>query len=281
MTATLDPPGARVPPAARRWAVPVAPLAAVLGGLFPDVQGPIKIMRALRAAGTSGDTVGLAVPLPGDPDDPQTMQRLIPPRRRGFDPVGYLMVVLDPHRPPPTFQSLTWGQNVPLTRSLLGDLSNWLAGVKTFRIPAVPSVANGAATGTDGAAGGTDGAATDAEDGVWVLGRPNHAAAVAGAEGGALGGSVGALAAFGVPLDLGVAYAQRIIGGEVLFTTCETDEGRTKRDRKLMRKHGGVDIFERVIVAPHRQQGQVRISPLPDDVAPNTRSAQPGTRKAD
>lgn len=241
MTATLEPPGASILPAARRSAVPIAPLATVLGGLFPDVQGPIKIMRALRGAGTSGDTMGLAVPLPGDPDDPQTMQRLIPPRRRAFDPVGYLMVVLDPHRPPPTFQSLTWGQNAPLTRRLLGDLANWLAGVKTFRIPAVPA-------GTDGAAAGDD-------HGVWVLGRPNHAAAVAGAEGGALGGSVGALAAFGVPLDLGVAYAQRVIGGAVLLTTCETDEGRTKRDRKLMRKHGGVEIFERVIVAPHRQQG--------------------------
>ncbi len=239
MTAVAPPTATEVPPAARAAAFPTAPLATVLGGLFPDVQGPIKIMRALRAAGAAGDTVGLAVPLPGDPEDPQTLERLNVSRRRGFDPVGFLMVVIDPHRPPPNYQSLIQGQNAPLTRRILGDLANWLVGVKTFRIPA-------ALTGAD---------AGKETDGVWVLGRSNHAAAVAGLEGAALGGALGALAGVGVPVDLGHAYAQGVIGGQVLLTTCETDAGRARRDRKLLHKHGGTEIYERVIVSPRRQQG--------------------------
>ncbi|MGH2350163.1 MAG: hypothetical protein ACRDJN_00935 [Chloroflexota bacterium] len=218
-----------------------APRATVVGGLFRAVDGPIKVMRALRAAGNSSDIVGLAIPLPGDPSDPETLDNLTPPRKQGFDVLGYVLTVVDPHRPPPDYATLIRGQNSPLTRFFLGDLATWLVGIKSFRIPSI-------LTGSlhDPGAGG-----------VWVLGRSNHAAIVAGAGGGERGGAIGVLASFGLDDKdeaLISAYAQRIIGGECLLTTCETDAGRAKRDARLLRKHGAADLFERPIISPRREQ---------------------------
>jgi hypothetical protein len=195
-------------------------------------------MRALRRSGAAGDTVGFAIPLPGDPDDPNTLERLADRRPKRFSLLGYLKVVIDPHTPPPEYRTLIAGQNSSLTRLVLRDMAGWVAGVKTFRIP--PTL-----TGKASKAEATQG-------GVWVLGRSNHAAAVAGSEGGDQGGALGVLTSIGVPSELVRGYAERIAGGEVLFTTCQTDTGRAQRDAKWLRKHGAADVFERVIASPRR-----------------------------
>jgi hypothetical protein len=238
MTVTPEVPAPAAPATARPVAFPLPPEAIVVGGLFRDVEGPLKVMRALRRSGAAGDTVGLAVPLPGDPDDPSTLEQLAERRPKRFSLLGYLKVVIDPHTPPPEYRTLIAGQNSALTRLVLRDLAGWVAGVKTFRIP--PTL-----TGEASKAEATRG-------GVWVLGRSNHAAAVAGGAGADLGGALGVLTAIGVPSDLVRGYAERIAGGEVLFTTCETDAGRARRDAKWLRKHGVADLFERVIASPRR-----------------------------
>jgi hypothetical protein len=242
MTATAEsstpaPPAAL--PAGRPPAFPVPPEATIVGGMFPSVEGPLKVMRAMRAKGTAGDAVGLAVPLPGAPDDPETLAKLADRPRKRFDPVSYLKTVVDPHAPPPEFRTLIAGQNAPLTRLLLQDLANWIAGVKTFRIPPTEM-------------GDVSKEAT--QGGVWVLGRSNHAAAVAGLDGAAVGGYLGALAGIGVQAPLAQDIAERIVAGEVLLTTCETDGPRAARDKKWMRKYGGADLFEWVVVSPRRGQ---------------------------
>lgn len=233
---TSTPPAA---PPARQMAFTLPPEAIVAGGLFPTVAGALAVMRSLRSSGTAGDAVGLAVPIPGDPDDPQTLERLAPAPRKGFDPIGYLKVVIDPHSPPPEYSTLVAGQNSAFTRLLLGDLSTWISGVKTFRIPA-------SLTG--------DVSKDEAIAGVWVLGRSNHAAAVAGGGGAAIGGALGALAGTGVPADLAPEFAKRIAGGEILLTTCQTDANRARRDLRWLRKRGAVDVFERQILSPRRGQ---------------------------
>lgn len=217
-----------------RAAPAAVPRAIVVGGLFPTPEGPVRVMRSLRRSGVTGDTVGLAIPLVGDPADPTSVTAVTerPPRR--FDLLGYLMVVLDPHRPAPDYATLTRGQNSALTRPILGDLATWLVGVKTFRIPAVM-------TGEE---------KDDGTSGVWVLGRSNHAAAVAGAEGADIGGAIGAMSGLGLSSDLAEAYAKHVIGGACLLTTCQTDEGRARRDLQLMRKHGATKTFERPITSP-------------------------------
>ena len=242
MTATAESPAPARPatlPAGRPPAFPLPPEATIVGGLFSSVEGPQKGMRAMRGKGTAGDAVGLAVPLPGDPDDPETLARLADRPRKRFDPVSYLKAVVDPHSPPAEFRALIAGQNAPMTRLLLSDLANWISGVKTFRIP--PSeVGDVSKEATQG--------------GVWVLGRSNHAAAVAGLDGAEVGGYLGVLAGIGVQAPLAQAIAERIAGGEVLLTACETDAGRAARDKKWMRKYGGADLFEWVVVSPRRGQ---------------------------
>ena len=156
-----------------------------------------------------------------------------------FDPVSYFKTVVDPHAPPPEYRTLIAGQNAPLTRLVLQDLANWIAGVKTFRIPPT-DVGDVSKEATQG--------------GVWVLGRSNHAAAVAGLDGAEVGGFLGALAGIGVQAPLAQDIAGRIAGGEVLLTACETDGPRAARDKKWMRKYGGADLFEWVIVSPRRGQ---------------------------
>ncbi|HEX2514381.1 MAG TPA: hypothetical protein VH257_06715 [Chloroflexota bacterium] len=245
MTATAESPAPARPatlPAGRPPAFPLPPEATIVGGLFSSVEGPQKVMRAMRSKGTAGDAVGLAVPLPGHPDDPQTLAKLADQRpRKRFDLVGYLKAVVDPHSPPAEFRALIAGQNAPMTRLLLSDLANWISGVKTFRIP--PSeVGDVSKEATQG--------------GVWVLGRSNHAAAVAGLDGAEMGGYLGALAGIGVQAPLAQVIAERIAGGEVLLTACETDAGRAARDKKWMRKFGGADLFEWVVVSPRRSWDQ-------------------------
>jgi hypothetical protein len=247
MTATAESPAPAAPVPAPAVPFPLPPEATVVGGLFPSVDGPLRVMRALRRSGAAGDIVGLAVPLPGDPDDPTTLQRLAAPRpKKGFDVIGYLKVVFDPHAPPPAYRTLVAGQNSVLTRLVLRDLASWIAGVKTFRIP--PTL-----TG--------DVSKDEAQGGVWVLGRSNHAAAVAGGGEADLGGALGALAGIGVPRDLVLPFAERIAGGQVLLTTCETDAGRARRDSRWLRKNGARDVFEQVILSPRR------IAPTPAGTA--------------
>jgi hypothetical protein len=238
MTVTPEAPAPAAPAAARPAAFPLPPEAVVVGGLFRDVEGPLAVMRALRRSGAAGDVVGFAIPLPGDPDEPGTLERLADRRPRGFSLLGYLKVVIDPHTPPPEYRTLIAGQNSALTRLVLRDMAGWVAGVKTFRIP--PTLTGEASK------------AEAIQGGVWVLGRSNHAAAVAGSEGGDQGGALGVLTAIGAPSELVRGFAERIAGGEVLFTTCETDAGRARRDAKWLRKHGGADLFERVIASPRR-----------------------------
>ena len=89
--------------------------------------------------------------------------------------------------------------------------------------------------------------------GTWVLGRPNHASAVAGSEGAALGGAAGALSALGIPAQYIPTFGERLAAGECLFTTCETDVGRVERDLRSMRKHGAANLFKSVVAGQRAQ----------------------------
>ncbi len=218
-TATLERPAAPAAPAARA----AAPRAIVVGGTFDDAGRLSETIAALRRAGRSEDVVGLAVPLPGDPETPEVVARIVQQRRRPrFDPIGFLITVIDPHRPPPDAATLQRGQNSILATLVLGKIAGWLVGVKPFRIPIEQAP----------------------EGGVWVLGRPNHAAALAGMEGAATGGTRGALAAIGIPDELAEAFASHLLAGNAVLTTCETDQGRAQRDQQLLRRHGAANLFE-------------------------------------
>ena len=222
MTATESRPVASQAARAPIGIIPTSPRSAIVAGTFRDLDGALGVMRALRSAGATEDIIGFAIPLPGDPTSPDALETLIPPkRRRRFDPIGLAMTILDPHRPPPEYRTLIRGRNSVLARPLLGNLSGWLVGVQEFRVPDPNS--------PDG--------------GVWVLGRPNHAAAVGGARGAARGGAAGALASLGIPEDHLEDYVKRLFDGQTILTVCETDEGRVQRDEKLMKKHGALDQF--------------------------------------
>ena len=141
MTATQQRPVASE--AARRpiGLIPTAPRAAIVGGAFKDLDDALAVMRALRGTLLSGygateDVIGFATPLPGEPADPATLETLLAKRRRRrFDPVGLTLAILDPHRPPPEYRTLTRGQNSVLARPLLGKLWGWLIGVQEFHVP--------------------------------------------------------------------------------------------------------------------------------------------------
>jgi hypothetical protein len=206
----------------RSAGIPTAPAASVAGGAFKTMDGLLAVLRGLRAARATEDIVGFAIPLEADPTTAEGLETILAAhRRRGFNPIEWLLDVIDPHRPPPSPAALMAGYNSILTPFLLGDLSRWLVGVKTFRIP------------LEQAPGG----------GVWVLGRPNHAAAIAGATGAALGGAAGALASLGLPADQLEAFAERIAAGQPVLTVCSTDEGRIEQAVRLMRKQGAEGIF--------------------------------------
>jgi hypothetical protein len=210
--------------AARRpiGTIPTSPRSAVVGGAFKELDSALDVMRAVRSAGSTEDIVGFATPLPGDPDAPDALETLVVPgRKRGFSLLRWIMTGIDPHQPGPDYRALTRGRNSVLTRPLLGDLSRWLVGVYGFRVPDPNS--------PDG--------------GVWVLGRPSHAAALGGAGGAALGGAVGALASLGIPEEHIQDYIKRLFDGQTILTLCETDEGRVQRDDRLMAKHGALHRF--------------------------------------
>ena len=220
------------PPAYRATAVPRG---VITGGTFAELDGLLSALRALRAAGTTEDVLGFAIPLPSDPWSPEGLATLPSTQRKPrFDIVGWLWDVIDPHRPPPDTATWRRGYNTYLARPVLGqELWRWIVGVKTFRVP------------LDDQPG----------EGVWVLGRPNHAAALAGVEGGALGGAAGALSALGIPSQHIATFAERLAAGECLFTTCETNVGRVERDLQMMRKRGARHLFKSAIHAQRRVQG--------------------------
>lgn len=202
-----------------------APRAILVTGLFPDVVGLRATMRVLRTAGTTPDVIGLAIPVHGNPATAAGLSSIeIPhtPRPR-FDVMGFLMTVLDPHDPGPDVRTFKSGQNSVLAQPFLSDLWTWMHGVKIIRVP-LPE------------AGPEEG---------WMLGRPNHAASVAGGGGHASsGGLAGALTVFGVPMQHVDAVAAGLAAGQCLLTTCETDEGRTKRDGQIMRRNGATVLVD-------------------------------------
>lgn len=202
--------------------------AVVTGGVFHNPDGLLRTLRTLRASGATEDVIGLAIPLEGEPDAPQVRARGSHSARRKLNVVDTLMTIIDPHRPPAQPDPWARGRHGALAKNVLGDLTRWIVGVHTFRVPAI-------LTSSPGDAG---------EGGVWVLGRPNHAAAIAGAQGAARGGAVGALAAVGIPSSLVEAYAAHLLAGQSILTTCETDPGRIRRDATLLRKRGATATFE-------------------------------------
>jgi hypothetical protein len=210
------------------------PRAMLVGGTFTSVDGVVAMIEAIRAAGSTEDILGIAIPLDADPTTEEGLLSLARPRpRKGFNLGRWLLTVLDPHHPVPDVVTLQKGRNSILAQAILGNISRWLVGVKPIRVP--------------GAAG--------SDPGTWILARPNHAAAVAGQEGAALGGRTGALVSLGVPSDLIDDYAARLAAGESLVTTCETDRGRAERDIRLLKKCGaGVVFGPTPVVSPSRQQ---------------------------
>jgi hypothetical protein len=195
-----------------------------VGGLFDGPDGLLPALRALRGAGATNDVVGLAIPLSGDPSDPDAevyaLSASSGPRRKRIDVLDVLMTIVDPHRPRVELNGWARDRTGVLAASLLQDLNRWLVGVLTFRVP-----------GPDGGPG------------VWVLGRPNHAAAVQGFRDGAQEGPTGAMASFGIPRGRAWHYAERLAAGASVLTTCETDDGRARRDRGILEKNGARDVF--------------------------------------
>lgn len=209
------------------------PRAYFVAALFPSSDGVVGAMRALRSAGRTEDTLGFAIPLDGDPTTADVRLRGYVPAKRRMSPLDFVLTVIDPHRPGPSYQQLIAGQNSMMAEPVLGDLAHWVIGVHPFRVPLGP----------------------EPESGTWVLGRPNHAAAVAGVEGAAHGGAVGALAALGLQDAQYIEEcAARLAAGLSLLTSCETDIGRASGDRKIFVKHGGTAVHETTIYQGHRIQ---------------------------
>jgi hypothetical protein len=208
---------------------------AYLGGaLFPSVEGLVDALRHLRSAGRTEDVVGLAIPLEGDePDAGIVRRRKDRPHKRSFNLVEFLMTALDPHRPSGWSGIWAPGKNNAVAVDLLGDLTRWLVGVQPFRVSEIPNA------GTDGVVGDSN---------VWILGRPNHGAAVAGLLGDAHEGPVGVLVTVGVPATVGLLCAQRLAAGDCILTTCETDSRRRLSDDRIMRKAGATYFFDTVVM---------------------------------
>lgn len=194
----------------------------VSGALFPSVASLANALRSLRGAGRTEDVVGFAIPLDGD--DPNTSvvrTRSGPPLRRGFNLVEFLMTALDPHRPSGWPALEAPGKNSGSSVDLLGNLTRWLVGIQPFAIHEVSGVPP-----------------------FWVLGRPNHAAALHKITGDAHEGYAGILASFGVVASLASFCADRLAAGDCLLTTCETDANRARDDERFMRKAGAIHLFD-------------------------------------
>jgi hypothetical protein len=222
VTAVANPAVRKADPNPASPAIPTTIHAWVVGGLFPGPEGAVAALRKLRSEGATNDVAGLAVPLDGDPTAPDSTVAAVGAQTDAKPSLlERLLAMIDPH--PPRVRPSGWARERVgyLAQVILGDLVRWLGGYFTFRIPA-----------------------PDGGPGVWVLGRPNHAAAVQGVRAGAEEGPAGAMAAFGVPASLAASYAAAVIGGQTLLTTCETDPGRVARDAKILRRNGARDMFE-------------------------------------
>ena len=194
------------------------------GALFPSVDALAASLRALRSAGRTEDVVGLAIPLDGDDPDAGTVRaRAEAAPKRGFNLVEFLMTALDPHRP--SGWQATWapGKNSGSSVDLLGGVTRWLVGIQPFAIHGVPGV-----------------------DPFWVLGRPNHAAALHKITGDSQEGYGGILASFGVGQSLALVCAERLAAGDCLLTTCESDLNRARSDERIMKKAGAAQVFDRL-----------------------------------
>jgi hypothetical protein len=207
----------------------------VVGGLLPSVADLAGALRALRATGQTEDVVGFAIPLEGDDPDAGIVRELrtgddATPRKRGFDLMRFLAVAMDPHGDSRRRWQLRWapGRNVRVAVEVLGDLTRWLVGIHAFKI----HDARG-------------------EEDVWVLGRPNHAAAMHKLAGDAREGARGVLATLAVPGDAAAEVGAALTAGYCLLTTCETDENRMKRDLKILRRAGAIQVFGPVPLDVH------------------------------
>jgi hypothetical protein len=196
----------------------------VAGALFPSVETLAAALRSLRGAGRTEDVVGLLIPLEGDdPDAAVVRARRDPAPRRGFNLVDFLMTALDPHRPSGWQSGWAPGKNAGVAVDLLGGLTRWLIGIQAVRLHGVP--------------GGEP---------LWVLGRPNHAAAIHKVTGDSQEGYAGMLATYAVAESLAPYVAERLAAGDCMLTTCESDANRARSDERMMRKAGAIQIFDRV-----------------------------------
>ena len=198
--------------------------ACVIGATFATISQVQQALGAVRATGTAGDIVGFAIPLPGDPKDPavaaQVVSAMIAPRGIG----AWLMNVLDPHKPLPTYSEQVSGRNVPLAHAVLGDLTSWVGAAGYMRVPVA------------------------GRDSVWIVGRPNHAVSVQGGNGVGRGD---ALVTIGIPAAQLEAFRGAIADGLCVVTTCETDPGRAERDASIMRRAGAKAVFVHPLNALH------------------------------
>src|SRR5919201_4802248 len=142
-TPTATPTAPAAAPSARAaealaWIVrPITAHASVIGGLFPGPDGAIAALHALRAARATNDVVGLAIPLDGDPTGPDAAVAAVNAgqgRRRGLKDI--LVTMIDPHRQVAQPTTFARGRTGLLAQAILGDLTRWLVGVLTFRVPA-------------------------------------------------------------------------------------------------------------------------------------------------
>ena len=131
------------------------------------------------------------------------------------------MTALDPHRRSTWTSGWAPGKNSGAAVELLGDLTRWLVGIQAVRLHGVPG-----------------------EETLWVLGRPNHAAAIHKVEGDSQEGLVGMLATYAVAESIAPYVAERLAAGDSVLTTCESDANRARNDERIMKKAGAVRIFD-------------------------------------
>ncbi|HET7772029.1 MAG TPA: hypothetical protein VFN74_24870 [Chloroflexota bacterium] len=194
----------------------------ISGALFPSVEDLARALRALRGAGRTEDVVGLLIPLDGD--DPAAgiaRARREPAPRRGFSLGEFLMTALDPHRQTTWTAGWAPGKNSGAAVELLGDVTRWLVGIQAVRLHGIPG-----------------------EEPLWVLGRPNHAAAIHKLEGDSQEGLVGMLATYAIAESIAPYVAERLSAGDCVLTTCESDANRARNDERIMKKAGAVRVFD-------------------------------------
>jgi hypothetical protein len=199
------------------------------GALLPSVDALLSAIKALRATGSTEDVVGLAIPLAGDPNGGEAMvrtRREVDQGKKKFNLIEFLMTAIDPHGQ--GRRRARWrlgpGRNVGTASEIMGNVTRWMVGIQTFRIPLPEPVGD--------------------ETALWVLARPNHAAAIHKLEGDSHEGYVGMMATLGVPASVAAEFVRKLEAGDCLLTTCETDPGRARRDQNIMRRAGATSMFE-------------------------------------